>query len=208
MTKRIQSKYKVSRRLGVSLWGRAKDPFNTKNYAPGMHGAAAGGRKGAQSDFGKQLVAKQQLKGYYGNISEKQFRKIYQEAIRRRGDTSEHLIGLLEQRIDAVIYRMNIAPTVFAARQLVNHKHILVNGRKVNISSFRVKEGDVVEVTEKGKKIPVIIESTQKMERDVPGYLEFDPKALKGKFVRMPKLSEVPYPVNMEPNLVVEFYSR
>jgi small subunit ribosomal protein S4 len=206
MTKRIQAKYKISRRLGESLWGRDKDPFNTKNYAPGMHGAA--GRRKAISDFGTQLIAKQKLKGYYGNISEKQFRRIYKEATRRRGDTGEHLIGLLEQRLDAIVYRLNFVPTVFAARQLVGHKHVTVNGKSVNIPSYRVKEGDVIEVTAKGKTIPMVIEAIDKQEREIPSYIEADPKGHKGKFIRIPTLSDVPYPVTMEPNLVVEFYSR
>ena len=207
MTKRIKSKFKISRRLGENLWGRGKDPQNTKNYAPGMHGPASGGRR-SLSNFGTQLMAKQKLKGYYGNISEKQFRKIYQEAIRRKGDTSEHLIGLLERRLDIVVYRLNIAPTVFAARQFINHKHIKVNGKTVNIPSYRLKEGDEIQVCEKSKNMPVILETSQKLERDIPAYLEADLKALKGKFLRTPKFSDVPYPVKMEPSLVVEFYSR
>lgn len=206
MTKRTTTKYKISRRLGVSLWGRSKDSFNTKNFPPGAHGAA--GRRKAMSDYGKQLMAKQQLKGYYGNISEKQFRKVYQEAIRRKGDTSEHLVGLLERRLDIVVYRMNFVPTVFAARQFVNHKHVKVNGTTVNIPSYRLKEGDVVEVKDKAKNITVVIEATQKQERDIPTYLEVDAKAMKGKFVRIPKFADIPYPVKMEPKLVVEFYSR
>jgi len=206
MTKRAQSKYKISRRLGESLWGRDKDPFNTKNYPPGQHGAA--GRRKAISDFGTQLMAKQKLKGYYGNISEKHFRKIYKEAVRRKGDTSETLIGLLEQRLDIIIFRMNFVPTVFAARQFVNHKHIKVNGKFVNIPSYRVKEGDVIEVAERSREVPMVMEAIQKQERDVPDYLESDPKTLKGKFIRVPKLADVPYPVIMEPNLVIEFYSR
>lgn len=206
MSKRINTKYKISRRLGLSLWGRDKDPINKKNYGPGMHGPS--GRRKALSDFGNQLFAKQKLKGYYGNISEKQFRKIYQEAARRRGDTSEYLIGLLEQRLDAVVYRLNFVPTVFAARQFINHKHVKVNGKTVNIASYRVKDGDVIEVKEAAKQIPIVIEAVSKQERPVPDYLELDPKAMKGKFLRTPKFADVPYPVQMEPNLVVEFYSR
>lgn len=206
MTKRTNTKYKISRRLGLSLWGRAKDPYNKKNYPPGHHGPA--GHRKTLSDYGKQLMAKQQLKGYYGNIAEKQFRHIYELAIRKKGDTSEHLIGLLERRLDIVVYRMNFVPTVFSARQFVNHKHVKVNGKTVNIPSYRVKEGDVIEVAEKARQIPMVIEAAEKQEREVPSYLEADNKILKGKFIRVPKFSDVPYPVKMEPNLVVEFYSR
>lgn len=206
MTKRIQAKYKISRRLGVNLWGRAKDPTNNKSYPPGQHGSAAGRKK--TSDFGNQLRAKQQLRGYYGNMSEKQFRRAYSEAFRGRGDTSETLIGLLERRLDSVIYRMNFVPTMFAARQLISHKHVLVNGRSVNIASYRVKEGDTVELKDKAKNMPLVIEAGQTQERNVPDYVEVDTKSYKGKFVRTPKLAEVPYPVIMQPNLVVEFYSR
>lgn len=204
MTKRLQSKFKINRRLGVDLWGRAKSPVHRREYGPGQHGQ----RRKKPSDFGVQLMAKQKLKGYYGNISEKQFRKIYEEAVRRRGDTSENLIGLLESRLDAVIYRMKFGPTVFSCRQLVNHGHITVNGKRVNISSYRVKEGDVVAVRQKSKEMAIILEATQSAERDVPDYMETDHKQLTGKFVRVPSFTDVPYPVQMEPNLVIEFYSR
>lgn len=205
MTKRTNSKYKISRRFGVNLWGREKDPYNTKNYAPGQHGQTS--RK-VPSDYANQLKAKQLLKGYYGNISERQFFKTFQEASRVRGNTAEKLIGLLESRLDAVVYRLNFVATIFAARQFVSHKHIKVNGKTVNIPSYTVKEGDVIEVKEKSKNITNVIEYTQAPEREVPGYLESDLKAMKGKFVRVPKLDEVPYPIKMEPNLVTEFYSR
>jgi small subunit ribosomal protein S4 len=207
MTKRVNSKYKISRRLGASLWGDAKDAFNKRNYGPGQHGPQ-NKMKRALSNFGTQLMAKQKLKGFYGNISEKQFRGIYKEARRQKGDTSEHLVGLLERRLDIVVYRLNFVPSVFAARQLVNHKHVQVNGKTVNIPSYTLKEGDVVEVKEKSRQIPVVLEAAQSQTRQVPDYLELDTKAFKGKFVRVPKLSDIPYPVVMEPNLVVEFYSR
>ncbi len=206
MTKRNAAKYKISRRLGVNLWGRQKDAFEKKNYRPGQHGPA--GNRRTASDFGTQLSAKQQLKGYYGNISERQFHKTYVEAIRRKGDSSENLIGLLERRLDTVVYRMNFVPTVFAARQFVNHKHVKVNGKTVNIPSYLVKEGDIIEVKEKSKQMPLVIEASQSPERNVPEYLEVNAKELKGKYIRVPKLAEVPYPVKMEPNMVIEFYSR
>lgn len=205
MTKRIDCKYKISRRLGVSLWGNAKDPFNKRGYAPGQHGVA---KRKKTSDYGTQLREKQKLRGYYGNITERQFRRIYQEALRRKGDTGENLIGLLESRLDSVVYRMGLVPTPFAARQFVSHGHVRVNGRKANIPSFQVKEGDVIEVREKSRQMTVVLETLQNPERSVPEYLEFDNAELKGKFVRMPKLAEVPYPVVMQPNFVIEFYSR
>ncbi|MEJ0068811.1 MAG: 30S ribosomal protein S4 [Pseudomonadota bacterium] len=204
MTKRVESKYKINRRLGVNLWGRPKSPLNKREYGPGQHGQ----RRKKPSDFGTQLMAKQKLKGYYGNIGERQFRKLYEEASRRRGDTGENLIELLERRLDAVIYRMKLAPTVFASRQFVNHGHVKVNGRRVNISSFLVKDNDVIEVKDKSKQLAIVLEATQSSERDVPDYVEIDHQSMKGKFVRAPKLADVPYPVQMEPNLVVEFYSR
>lgn len=204
MTKRVQAKYKIDRRLGVNLWGRAKSPFNTRNYGPGEHGKA----KTKPSDYCIQLHAKQKLKGYYGNIGEKQFRRIYQEAVRRRGDTSENLIELLERRLDAVVYRMKFAITVFTARQMVNHGHIAVNGKRVNISSYQLKDGDELSVIGSMKDNVNVQTSIASPERDIPDYMDMDPKGLKGKFVRAPKFADVPYPVNMEPNLVVEFYSR
>ena len=204
MTKRAESKYKINRRLGVNLWGRPKSPLNKREYGPGQHGQ----RRKKPSDFGTQLMAKQKLKGYYGNIGERQFRKLYAEAARRRGDTGENLIELLERRLDAVVYRMKLAPTPFAARQFVNHGHIKVNGRRVNIASFLVKDGDVIEVKEKSKMLAIVLEASQSNERDVPDYIEIDHQAMKGKFVRAPKLADVPYPVQMEPSLVVEYYSR
>ena len=207
MTKRLEAKYKISRRFGVSLWGRAKDPVNRRSYGPGQHGAASKGKK-KLSDYGTQLVAKQKLKSYYGNITEKQFVKLYEEARRLKGDNSENLIGLLESRLDAVIYRMCVVPTVFAARQFVNHGHVKVNGKRVNIASYRVNEGDVIEVRERSKQMTMVLEAMQSPERDVPDYIDMDEKALKATFTRTPKLSDVPYPVKMEPNLVVEFYSR
>jgi len=203
-SKRVESKFKINRRLGVNLWGRAKSPLNRRDYGPGQHGQ----RRKKPSDFGTQLMAKQKLKGYYGNIGERQFRRLFAEAARRKGDTSENLVELLERRLDAVVYRMKFAMTPFAARQYVNHGHILVNGKRVNISSYIVKDNDTIEVREKAKQMAVIIEATASTEREVPDYLEVDHAKLKGRFVRAPKLTDVPYPVSMEPNLVVEFYSR
>lgn len=206
MTKRLDSKYKISRRLGVSLWGNAKDPFHKRAYAPGQHGAAAKRKK--PSDYGTQLREKQKLRGYYGNITERQFRKIYQEAARLKGDTGENLIGLLESRLDTVVYRMGLVPTPFAARQFVNHGHIRVNGRKVNIASYTVSEGDVIDVREKSRQMTVVLEMVQNPDRTVPEYIEFNKDELTAKFIRAPKLAEVPYPVVMEPNFVIEYYSR
>jgi small subunit ribosomal protein S4 len=204
MGKRLESKYKINRRLGVNLWGRAKSPVNRREYGPGQHGQ----RRKKPSDYGIQLMAKQKLKGYYANIGEKQFRKIYEEAARRKGDTGENLVGLLERRLDAVVYRMKFVPTPFAARQFVNHGHILVNGRRLNIPSYQVKDNDVIEVRSKAKKMILVMEAISSQERDIPDYLEVDTAALKGRFIRQPLLADVPYPVQMEPNLVVEFYSR
>jgi len=204
MTKRIESKYKIDRRLGVNLWGRPKSPLNVRAYGPGQHGQ----RRSKPSDYGLQLTAKQKLKGYYGNIIERQFRRLYAEAVRRRGDTGENLIGLLESRLDSVVYRMKYVPTVFAARQFVNHGHVLVNDKRVNIPSYLVKPGDVIEVRQKSKTMTLVLEAAQLAERDIPEYLDVDQKELKGVYVRIPTLLEVPYPVQMEPNLVVEFYSR
>ncbi len=203
MSKRIQTKYKIDRRMGENIWGRAKSPVNRREYGPGQHGQR---RKGKLSDFGIQLRAKQKLKGYYGNISEKQFRRYYDEAVRRKGDTGENLVGILECRLDALVYRAKFVPTVFAARQFVNHGHVLVNGRRCNIPSAMVKAGDVVEIREKSRQINMVIEAAGSPERDVPEYLSVD--STKATFVRVPTLDEVPYPVIMEPNLVVEFYSR
>ena len=205
MTKRLKSKHKVDRRLKVNLWGRPKSPFNSRAYPPGQHGQA---RKGKPTDYGIQLQAKQKLKAYYGNINERQFRNIYRKALSKRGDTTENLIALLESRLDTVIYRGKFAPTVFDARQLINHGHIRVNKKKVNISSYLVKETDVIEVREKSKKLNVIDGSLQSKERDVPEYISLDDKAKSVKLVRVPKFAEVPYPVIMEPSLVIEYYSR
>jgi len=205
MTKRVESKYKINRRLGVNLWGRPKSPIAKREYGPGQHGQR---RKGKPTDFGVQLMAKQKLKGYYGNISEKQFHKYYFEAVRRKGDTSENLIELLERRLDTVIYRMKFAVTPFAARQFVSHGHLLVNGKRVNIASYLVDNDDVIEVREKSKQLAVVLDAAQSGERDVPEYVEVDHRAMKGRYLRAPKLADVPFPVQMEPNLVVEFYSR
>jgi|TARA_B110000211_G_scaffold169902_1_gene191718 small subunit ribosomal protein S4 len=205
MTKRLNSKHKVDRRLKVNLWGRPKSPFNSRAYPPGQHGQ---GRKGKPTDYGIQLQAKQKLKAYYGNINERQFRNIYRKALSKRGDTTENLIALLESRLDTVIYRGKFAMTVFAARQLINHGHIRVNQKKVNISSYLVKETDIIEVREKSKKLNMIDGSIQSKERDVPEYIKLDGKQKSVKLVRIPKFAEVPYPVIMEPSLVIEYYSR
>ncbi len=205
MSKRQESKYKINRRLGENLWGREKSPVNKREYGPGQHGQ----RRKKPTDFGTQLRAKQKLKGYYGNITERQFRKIYTEAVRKKGDTSENLIGLLERRLDAVVYRLKFAPTVFAARQLVSHGHVMINGRRASIASMLVKDGDEIELNTKMRENVQVLEAAASQERQVPDYLEVvDQKAFKGKFVRTPKLADVPYPVSMEPNLVIEFYSR
>lgn len=205
MSKRLSSKYKINRRLGENLWGRPKSPVNKRAYGPGQHGP---NRRKKATDYGLQLNAKQKLKGYYGNIGEKQFRNLFKEAVRQRGDTSENLIGLLERRLDAVIYRMRFVPTVFAARQFVNHGHILVNGCRVNIPSYQVKEGDIIEVRDRSRQINMVVEASQSSERDVPEYLEADHKNMKGKFLRAPGFEDVPYPAKMEPHLVIEYYSR
>ena len=205
MTKRLTSKHKIDRRIGDNLWGRAKSPQNKREYGPGQHGQR---RKGKLSDYGTQLRAKQTLKGYYGNITERQFRKIYAEAERKRGDTGENIIGLLERRLDAVVYRSKLVPTVFAARQFVNHGHVAVNGQRVTISSYLVKDGDTISVRGKARDMVLVLEAIESKERDVPEYLEFDRGKMEVKFLRTPKLMDVPYPVLMNPNLVVEFYSR
>lgn len=204
MSKRENSKYKINRRLGVNLWGRPKSPYNAREYGPGQHGQ----KRKKPTDYGLQLNAKQRLKGYYGNVSERQMRRYYTEAMRRRGDTSENLIELLERRLDAVIYRMKFTVTPFAARQLVNHGHVKVNGRRVNIASYQVKDGAEIELTNKAKEMGVVLEAVQNTERDIPDYITADHKNMKGSFVRAPKLADVPYPAQMEPSLVVEFYSR
>ena len=205
MTKRLNSKHKVDRRLRVNLWGRPKSPFNTRAYPPGQHGQS---KSAKPSDYGIQLNAKQKLKSYYGNMNERQFRNVYKKAIMKRGDTAENLIGLLEKRLDAVIYRSKLSTTIFAARQLINHGHVKVNGKKVNISSYQLKEEETIEVRDKSKKLALIDIALANKEREVPEYLHVDEKNKKVKFVRTPKFEEVPYPVVMEPNLVIEYYSR
>jgi small subunit ribosomal protein S4 len=205
MTKRNEAKYKIDRRMGQNIWGRPKSPVNRREYGPGQHGQR---RKGKLSDYGVQLRAKQKLKGYYANISERQFRGIYEEAIRMKGDSGAHLIALLERRLDAVVYRAKLVPTIFAARQFINHGHIKVNGRRVNIPSFRCKVGDVVEVKDASKQLALVLEATGLGERDVPDYIEVDHSKMTAKFARVPLITDVPYPVQMEPHLVVEYYSR
>ena len=206
MTKRITTKYKIDRRLGCNLWGRPKSPFNQRNSRPGQHGAMGQRRK--LSDYGNQLFAKQKLRFYYGDLTEKQFRKIYDKASRIKGDTSEILIELLERRLDAIVYRMKFVPTIFAARQLVNHGHVKVNNKRVNIPSYTVKDGDEISIKEQSKQINLIQEAIVSQEREIPEYLEVDTKDLKGRFLRAPLMHDVPYPVTMEPNLVIEYYSR
>jgi len=205
MTKRHEAKYKIDRRMGQNIWGRPKSPVNRREYGPGQHGQR---RKGKLSDYGVQLHAKQKLRFYYGNISEKQFRAVYDEAIRMKGDSSANMIGLLERRLDAVVYRSKFVPTVFAARQFVNHGHIKVNGRRVNIPSYRVKVGDVVEVKDASKQLALVLEATGLPERDVPDYIEVDHSKMTAKLARVPGPADVPYPVMMEPHLVIEYYSR
>jgi small subunit ribosomal protein S4 len=205
MTKRIEAKHKIDRRLGENIWGRPKSPVNRREYGPGQHGQR---RKGKLSDFGTQLRAKQKLKGYYGNISEKQFRRYYHEALRLKGDSGENLIGLLERRLDAVVYRAKFVATVFAARQFINHGHIRVNGRRVNIPSYFVRPNDVVEVKEASRQLAVVIEASQLAERDTPDYMEVDHHKMSAKYIRVPAIADVPYPTQMEPSLVIEFYSR
>ena len=205
MTKRHQAKYKIDRRMGQNIWGRPKSPINKREYGPGQHGQR---RKGKLSDYGVQLRAKQKLKGYYANMSERQFRGIYDEARRLKGDTGAHMIGLLERRLDAIIYRAKFVPTVFAARQFINHGHIKVNGKRVNVASYRVKVGDLVEVKEKSRQLTLVLEATALAERDVPDYIDVDHSKMSAKMARIPALGDVPYPVQMEPHLVVEYYSR
>ena len=205
MTKRTAAKHKIDRRMGKNIWGRPKSPVNKRETGPGQHGAR---RKGKMSDFGLQLQAKQMLKGYYGDLTEKQFRGIFRKAERVKGDTGENLIGLLERRLDAVVYRAKFVPTVFAARQFVNHGHVRVNGKKVNIPSYTVSEGDVIEVRERSRQMLLVLEATKLPERDVPEYVDADHEKMSATFVRTPRLEDVPYPVEMKPNLVIEFYAQ
>ena len=205
MTKRLNSKHKVDRRLRVNLWGRPKSPFNTRAYPPGQHGQS---KNAKLSDYGVQLQAKQKLKSYYGNMNERQFRNVYKKAIMKKGDTAENLIGLLERRLDAVIYRSKFSNTIFSSRQLINHGHVKVNGKKVNVSSYQVKEEDTIEIRDKSKQLAIIDIALANKERETPEYLQVDEKNKKVKFVRIPKFEDVPYPVTMEPNLVIEYYSR
>ena len=205
MTKRHQAKYKIDRRMGQNIWGRPKSPINKREYGPGQHGQR---RKGKVSDYGVQLRAKQKLKGYYANLSERQFHSIYDDARRAKGDTGANMVGLLERRLDTVIYRSKFVPTVFAARQFVSHGHVTVNSKRVTVSSYRVKVGDLVEVKEKSRQLALVLEATQLSERDVPDYLEVDHSKMSAKMSRIPTLTDVPYPVQMEPHLVVEYYSR
>jgi len=205
MTKRLASKHKVDRRLKVNLWGRPKSPFNSRNYPPGQHGKT---KKGRLSDYGTQLEAKQKMKFYYGNMNERQFRNVYRKAIQKKGNTTENLVGFLERRLDTVVYRAKFATTVFSARQLINHGHIKVNGKKVNIPSYLVKAEDTIEIKDKSKDIVTIVGALVSKEREVPDYIQMDEKNKKATLIRIPKFSEVPYPVIMEPNLVIEYYSR
>lgn len=205
MTRRTTAKYKIDRRMGENIWGRPKSPFNKRNYGPGQHGQR---RKGKLSDFGIQLRSKQKLKGYYGDLTEKQFRRTFGEAERMKGDTGENLIGLLERRLDAVVYRAKFVVTMFAARQFINHGHVLVNGKKVNIPSYRIKEGDEIEVREKSRQLIIVDDAIDNREREIPEYIEVDIENLKAKFIRVPQLKDVPYPTIMEPNLVVEYYAK
>ena len=205
MTKRLKSKHKVDRRLKANIWGRPKSPFNSRAYPPGQHGQ---NKKGKPTDYGIQLQAKQKLKAYYGNINERQFRNIYKKAVMLKGDTGENLIGLLERRLDAVVYRARFSTTIFSARQLINHGHVKVNGKKVNIGSYVVKEEDTIEIRDKSKQLAFIDIALANKERETPEYIQLDEKNKKVKFVRTPKFEEVPYPVIMEPNLVIEYYSR
>ena len=205
MTRILKSKYKVDRRLRCNLWGRPKSPFNRRDYPPGLNGQ---NRRKKPSDFAIQLMAKQKLKCHYGYITEKQFRNLFFKASKIKGNTSENLIELLERRLDATVYRMKFTTTIFAARQFVSHGHILVNGQKVTIASYSLKDGDIVAVKEKSREIPIVLEAISSTERDVPEYLSVDYDKMKGKFVKGPKLDEIPYPVMMEPNLVIEYYSR
>ena len=205
MTKRIAQKHKIDRRLSVNLWGRPKSPFNLRKYRPGQHGQK---HTGKLSDYGVQLHAKQKLKGYYGNLNERQFRNCYKEAIRQKGDSGENLIALLERRLDAIVYRAKLATTIFSARQLINHGHVKINDKKVNISSYLVSEEDTIEIKDKSKELVVVIGALVNKEREIPDYIQLDEKNKIAKLIRVPKFSEVPYPSIMEPNLVVEYYSR
>ena len=204
MSRRHSTKYKIARRVGENIWGRPKSPVNKHPTKPGQHGQ---GRRGKTFDYGLQLMAKQKLKFHYGDITEKQFRKTFDEANRQKGNTAENLIGLLESRLEAFVYRAKFVPTIFAARQFVNHGHVKVNGVKTNIGSYRLKAGDVVEIREKSRNIALVLEALGSPERDIPEYIEVDPKAMTATFVRVPELNDVPYPVKMEPSQVVEYYS-
>ena len=205
MTRRLASKHKVDRRLKTNLWGRPKSPFNSRNYKPGQHGKST---RSKISDYGNQLQAKQRLKFYYGNMNERQFRNVYRKALQKKGNTTENLVGYLESRLDTIIYRAKFATTVFSARQLINHGHVRVNGKKVNIPSYLVKSEDTVDIKEKSKDMTVIAGSLVSKEREVPEYIQMDEKNRKAKLIRVPKFSEIPYPTIMEPNLVIEYYSR
>jgi len=205
MSKRTTSKYKLDRRMGENIWGRPKSPVNKRSYGPGQHGQR---RQRKLSDYGTQLQAKQKLKGYYGNITERQFRRYYQDAARKTGDTGENMVGLLERRLDTMVYRAKFVPTPFAARQLVSHGHVRVNGRRVTVASYLVKEGDALELSPKAKEMALVLEAAKSPERDVPDYVDADHGKMTAKLLRTPRLADIPYATQMQPHLIVEFYSR
>lgn len=192
--------YKKSRRLGFSTLENGKD-IAKRPYAPGQHGA---GRRKKVSEYGIQLQEKQKIRFMYG-LNEKQFRRLFDKASKMQGVHGENFLKLLESRLDNLVYRMGMANTRRGARQIVNHGHVLVNGKKVNIPSYQCKPGDVISVKENSLEHPAI---RQALEANItrPAFVEFDSKKLTGTFTRLPERSELNADINE--SLVVEFYNR
>ncbi len=201
MARYIGPKTKIARRFGEPIYGADKS-FEKKKYPPGQHGNNRRRRK--KSEYGIQLDAKQKAKFIYG-VQEKQFNNLYKKASRRKGVTGEILLQLIEARLDNVIYRLGLAPTRSAARQLTSHRHITVNGEVVNIPSYSVRPGDVVGIREKSKSLKVITEALASRNNTFP-WLEWDNDLQAGKFLSYPERVDIPE--NIEERLIIELYSK
>lgn len=197
-------KNRVARRFGVNIFGRARNPLLHKQNPPGVHGA----RRRKKSDFGVALEEKQKLKAIYGMLTEKQLVSYYKRAVALPGNTAQHLVQMLECRLDTVVYRLKLAPTIFAAHQLISHGHILVDGKKVDRRSFQVQPGMVISVKEKTRNNAIVADSVQSGMRAVPEYMNLSASSFSGQLLAMPMMEQMPWPLELNLPGICDFLAH
>lgn len=204
MARYTGNRNRIARRFGTNIFGRARNPLLHKPNPPGQHGV----RRRKKSDYGLQLEEKQKLKAIYGMLSEKQLVTYYKKALKKTGNTAQHLAEMLECRLDNMVYRLKFGSTIFAAHQLVSHGHILVDGKKVDRRSFMVKPGMVISIKDKSRKVKAIAEALDNPMRSVPEYLSLDRDNFSGQLMAHPLQEQMPWPIEINLPEICDFLAH